>query len=1377
MDVRRLAALILPAGIVAAIGTGLYYLSGGVTYGGGTVWSAVWPFVVALAALAAGGIVYLLNLRRYWLWLPGIAFAVQLAGSILNAVYRWGRGWSVLLYTVLALLVAVLVMGGVYFGNRFRKRPEGVGLGQDLAKVIAENQEELRRIRENIEEAVRLIHRAGGDVYSVPWVLTIGRMGGGKTKLIKTSEIRGRQDDWAKGRGGTYTADFFFTNEIIFIDTPGEWVSEGNKLNYEVKWRQIFALLQKYRKERPIEGLVVVAPYDLRGLSEEELRVEASRIREVIDLAQRVLDAHFPVYLVVTKVDLISGFEEFFFSLPANRRYEVFGWSNSSPEAQEHPAALVTQALQDVSQRIRELRPELLVRQKERGRRQTLRMFLFPENLAAFEEKLTAFAEELLAASVAGQEKPPLLRGIYFTSSERKGTPISEAIEKMRRRFGLHTVPADTADDGDVAEPRRSLFVRDLFREVVIKDEGLAGRSIRGKIRLNRNRALLVFAPAIVAAALLTWAGLSLWANKALYRAIASDAPKLAKTLRQATNDFSPTGRDASSTLGAIEATGRVKEYLEQVRGPAPFRAGIGMRRAAGLETELREFLVDSFSDAVLTPSLGASANRAVGDGPCTERFLLFADAVWLGLGGEGAVEELRKFTAFSVVWGKQSNASLIPQARESLLEQFAYLARIDPNLVPLAGANLKSIADDLVESCRKAVSASPTDLYRAFSKSCGKLTEENELSCPEALEKLGLSADEDYVALRSVVRALRSDLGTLSNNPGPEQREAEQARAALALLEPRDEDDDPCLETFRDVARAIKVLVDGSDPEGCLRSTATSDDRNRAIDEWIERLKSELEEDPDYQRGVNKNEEELAANCRGMKVKWKIVEDVWKRGMYLQCHNDVAVRTPEEIERRRRKDVAVGPPVVTPKLTYLRALSLPYELYSQAGVSGELASWDKARAQIASSQSATIRTRDQASLEARVASYTEGFVAAWRTYLGGLRVAIPTQISRGWFRLLGESGDFGDALSPAVSAIEAVPANPETGSPQSRFRARVADAQLSQVPRLVGSDLDEYLGELVRLGTEIEGADAVRLEEMRRNLESTLRNLRIRANRLGNVAGGISRELWQRPVEVLGSYLTSSATAPTVQGNVQNLWEQAYTKYAALQGYFPLTADGDLPSGRDLTDLATWLGSEIPALDSATAGAALSTEARDFLSQARTASNLMFHGGTVQPLLLNVRIASIKSDPAKIKLGDDIKVAAVRIVLGPGSSAIWTETDATERTVRIDLVGEAAARQAVVEADISLDKTWFKGKWEPPTSFRAHEEKGAGAPLTLLLEGTRNAASPRGQSMAMRFTVPFTYKDKPASIVVDATVSGTLLPEALQFASQHIRLMPQTPF
>src|SRR6185369_13082238 len=136
------------------------------------------------------------------------------------------------------------------------------------------------------------------------------------------------------------------------------------------EWPEFLRLLKKARPHCPINGLFLVLSIEsLIKDSADKISQKASRLAQQLDLIQRALDVRFPVYLLITKSDLLTGFREFFDSIEDPLlQHQIFGWSNPDPLDAPFRPDLVEQHLDTMANRIRRRRMGLLRESGAAGR-------------------------------------------------------------------------------------------------------------------------------------------------------------------------------------------------------------------------------------------------------------------------------------------------------------------------------------------------------------------------------------------------------------------------------------------------------------------------------------------------------------------------------------------------------------------------------------------------------------------------------------------------------------------------------------------------------------------------------------------------------------------------------------------------------------------------------------------------------------------------------------------------------------------------------------------------------------------------------------------------------------------------------------------------
>ncbi len=449
------------------------------------------------------------------------------------------------LWLGLAIIVLALLIFGAYFlyrrmkARRQSRNFEGAIEAQTSASPRAisdpNRRAALDKLRQKFQSGLQEYKSRGKDVYKLPWYVIIGEPGSGKSEAIRHSGIDfppGLQDE-LQGSGGTVNMDWWFTNRSIILDTAGSMIFNEAQAGEAPEWREFLRLLKKARPHCPINGFFLVLSVEsLIKDSAEKIAQKASKLAQQLDLIQRTLDVRFPVYLLVTKCDLLTGFREFFDNIEDPLlQHQIFGWSNPDPLDSAFRPELVEQHLKIVSERVRRRRLALLresgtaerfgdtqffVSKTQPGAATKRRLdevdslYALPESVMRLAPRLRRYLETIF---VAGEwsAKPVFLRGIYFTSSMREGRALDEAMA-LAAGVSLDQLPEDRS-----WEKNRSFFMRDLFMEKVFREHGLVTRATN-TLQLLRQRKLIIFGSASLA--LLFLLGFSFLSYRSLKKSV-----------------------------------------------------------------------------------------------------------------------------------------------------------------------------------------------------------------------------------------------------------------------------------------------------------------------------------------------------------------------------------------------------------------------------------------------------------------------------------------------------------------------------------------------------------------------------------------------------------------------------------------------------------------------------------------------------------------------------------------------------------------------------------------------------------------------------------------------------------------------------------------
>lgn len=429
-----------------------------------------------------------------------IGLAVAVVFSVVLG-FMYPAIWWILLLGV--LFVALLIFG--YVGllklkERKKSKPFETGVLASSASTpqgvsASEQRAKLDNMRASFESGVAKFRAAGKDLYAMPWFVIVGAPASGKTEALRNCQIPmppGLQDP-LQGAGGTINMDWWFTNQAVILDTAGRLLFEEVPPGTTGEWESFLKMLRKARPKMPLNGVLLTLPADsLVSATPEKIQQEATQIAQQMDRIQRTLDIRFPVYVVVTKCDLVAGFREFFDTLTDHDlQHQMLGWSNPAPLDQAFDASQVKDILDNVREKLDVVRSSQLSDPVNTvdpmGRRldQVDALYHFPEALTRLEPRLRGYLGTIFAGG-DWAPKPVFLRGVYFTSSLSEGAALDGELAE------LFNVPAESLKETGGWERNRSYFLRDLFTEKVFGESRLVTRATDTRKMLARRRSILL---------------------------------------------------------------------------------------------------------------------------------------------------------------------------------------------------------------------------------------------------------------------------------------------------------------------------------------------------------------------------------------------------------------------------------------------------------------------------------------------------------------------------------------------------------------------------------------------------------------------------------------------------------------------------------------------------------------------------------------------------------------------------------------------------------------------------------------------------------------------------------------------------------------------
>jgi type VI secretion system protein ImpL len=461
---------------------------------------------------------------------------ISLIGLILFSLLIWyggpqikfGAGNSAPLESPVVRMFFILILVALWGLNNLRIQLRDNKQNKDLVEDLEENQasaqesgssdqaaEELHQINQRFAQALSTLKKLKFSgrgkkkaLYELPWYIIVGPPGAGKTTALVNSSLDfPLAEQFGKGAlqgvGGTRNCDWWFTNEAVLVDTAGRYTTQdSHRVVDSSAWEGFLNLLKRNRRRRPINGVIVaISLHDLLIQTEEERIGHAKIIRTRLDELMERLEIRFPVYLMFTKADLVSGFTEFFEDLSKDEREQVWGVSlpNAPKMSQSPNFDFLSEQLRGLIERLYDRVLWRLHQERDSKRRGAIQGF--PQQMENLNSILESFVRQTFIKNRFKFQ--PYLRGVYFSSGTQDGTPIDRMMSSVAANFGFAREAAQAP-----FQQGKSFFLGNLFREVIFPESELVGSNARYESFIRwAQRVAYVGLAGLTITVVLVWAG------------------------------------------------------------------------------------------------------------------------------------------------------------------------------------------------------------------------------------------------------------------------------------------------------------------------------------------------------------------------------------------------------------------------------------------------------------------------------------------------------------------------------------------------------------------------------------------------------------------------------------------------------------------------------------------------------------------------------------------------------------------------------------------------------------------------------------------------------------------------------------------------------
>lgn len=590
-------------------------------------------------------------------------------------------GWAPLLSVWLrAAVSAVLLLAiGLFYLLRWRIHRRRARALED--SLVGEAAGDGKVLSERMQEALGKLRKAGGktSLYDLPWYIIIGPPGAGKTTALRNAgiEFPDAETDHSAGFGGTRNCDWWFSEEAVLIDTAGRYTTQDSDAEADrASWTAFLDLLKKGRPDQPINGVMLAfSVEDMMQSTPEEIARHAATVRDRLGEIHEVLRIDFPVYVLFTKADLISGFREYFASFSQVRRNGVWGVTFQTRDRKENTSGAVGAEFDTLVRRLSDEVTDRITEEPDGVAR--IAIFGLPGQMAMLRENVSDFLRRVFEPS--RHSTNAILRGFYFTSGTQEGTPVDQVLGAMSREGGSAAAyqPAFMSGKG------RSFFLHDLLKRVIFAERDWVGYDGRAVRRAAILRTLALALIGLVTLGTMGAMAASFWQNAAMVKVAHEEAEDYEDMARNELARVVIDDTDPSAVMPLLQDLRNMTAgYGDQT--PPPAWSGMGLSRrkeialaasraySDGLERMLRPRLILHMENEI--PQL-IQAGDTGGIYRALKVYLLLGGQ---GEGGNDAENDEAVKAYFHEVWrGQFSGAGLLDE-RDQLDEHLAAMLDLD---------------------------------------------------------------------------------------------------------------------------------------------------------------------------------------------------------------------------------------------------------------------------------------------------------------------------------------------------------------------------------------------------------------------------------------------------------------------------------------------------------------------------------------------------------------------------------------------------------------------------------------------------------------------------------------------------------------------------
>lgn len=283
--------------------------------------------------------------------------------------------------------------------------------------------------------------------YALPWFAVVGDSYAGKSSMLENIKL---PNPLASPNFGIPAHDplvqWWFFEKGIVVEPKGS-VLDDKTFSPDQSWEAFLKSLRRYRPSRPLDGLILTVPASYftgpEALSMADIKKRGRAISDQLVKTESILGLGLPLYIVITKCDLLGGFTGFCREIPSGSEQEMLGWSNSYTTDLSYISKWIKEAFIYLKGAFLQTVLRTFTKRQAQGYEDDV--MIFPNSFLKIEAGLQVYLDEVLQED--DYKDHFILRGIYATGR----------LENSESSSGYS-----------------HLFLRDLFSKKIFEERGIA---------------------------------------------------------------------------------------------------------------------------------------------------------------------------------------------------------------------------------------------------------------------------------------------------------------------------------------------------------------------------------------------------------------------------------------------------------------------------------------------------------------------------------------------------------------------------------------------------------------------------------------------------------------------------------------------------------------------------------------------------------------------------------------------------------------------------------------------------------------------------------------------------------------------------------------